>query len=83
MPVGEGKKSKAPGLELSRGAKSLIMRDFKNPLFFQCEDISDIDQIIGNHADGQCELRWTTNRIWDGPRSAILSIRSAASASKF
>jgi len=35
------------------------------------------------HSDGQCELRWTTNRIWDGPRSAILSIRSAASASKF
>ena len=34
------------------------------------------------HPDGQCELHWTTNRIWDGPRSAILSIRSAVSASK-
>src|SRR5690242_4442779 len=30
------------------------------------------------HTDGQCELHWTTNRIWDGRKSAIPSIRFAA-----
>ena len=33
--------------------------------------------------DGQRELHWSTNRIWDGRRSAIRSIRFAASASRF
>ena len=34
------------------------------------------------HRDGHCELPQCTNPIWDGPKSAILSIRYAVSASK-
>ena len=44
---------------------------------------SDIDEVIGNDSDGQRELHSIAIRIWDGRRSAIRSIRFAASASKF
>ena len=42
-----------------------------------------IDEVISNDSDGQRELHSIAIRIWDGRRSAIRSIRFAASASKF
>jgi len=44
---------------------------------------ADMDDVVGDDADGQRELHQSAIRIWDGRRFAIRSIRFAASASRF
>jgi len=44
---------------------------------------TDMNDVVGDHSDGQRGLHQSAIRIWDGRRSVIRSIRFAASAFRF